>query len=105
MQESIARFGPRPFDDQFRMLAPEGFRDMAIPANRSIFGEDLWQLFRTNLVPLDGLAVGVQQGRPLAPKPIDALDRFAAILANFPCIPLGDGRPDQTVFGSSFNLA
>src|SRR6516165_6906144 len=101
---ALARFAPRPFDDQLRMLAPECLRNMTIPANWSVFGEDLWELFRTNLVPLYCLPVRIQQGRSLSAQPVDALDRFTAVHACFSRIPPGDHRPDQTVLRSGFNL-
>src|SRR6516164_11761689 len=61
----LARLAPRPFDNQFRMVAPERLRDMAIPANGGVLRKDLRQPLRTNLVPLHSLPVRVEQSRAL----------------------------------------
>lgn len=36
---TLASLAPRPFNDEFRVFAPEGFGDVAIPAHREAFAE------------------------------------------------------------------
>jgi hypothetical protein len=43
------------------MFVSEGFRDMAIPANRLLRSEDFRQLRRLELPPFGGFAIGPQK--------------------------------------------
>jgi hypothetical protein len=85
------------------MLAPEGCRHVAIPADRLVSGEDFGKLFGAELLPLCGLKIRAQQGG----RVIDVMkfaDRLAAKDTTLPSIPPRNDIPHQTVCGISLDL-
>jgi hypothetical protein len=86
------------------MFAPESLGDIAIPANRHMSFENFRQFFGSNFVPLLGSAIGPKQRR-LTVMPAQFNERFLAIPARFPFVPLADNVPDKASFGISFYLA
>src|SRR6266487_4437710 len=89
---------------QVRMLASEGFDDVAVPADRPIVVQRLGNLLRGDLAPLDGSAVEGQQGR-LVVVPVDHAEDLLLLwpalqhdpLARPQAGPVGPRRPNRRV--------
>ena len=85
-----------PVNNQFGMLTPKSFCDMAAPADGPVSLEDLRQFFSRELAPLHHLPVRAHQGGPMV-MPMDFAEQLAAVDASSPSVPVGDLRPDQAI--------
>jgi hypothetical protein len=54
---------PGPIYNQLRMHPPESFRDVAVPADGPVRGENFRELFGPEPVPFGGLAIRVHQSQ------------------------------------------
>ena len=85
------------------MQAAEGFRHVAIPADRLVSGEDFGKLFGAELLPLGGLKIRTQQGGRMIDV-VKLADRFTAKNTTLPFIPLRNDIPYQAVCRVSLDL-
>src|SRR5258708_9043826 len=85
------------------MLAAKGFGNVAVPADRPVGAQHFLEFFGGNLVPLDGLEGVVEQGGRMI-VPMDFSERFVAIRAVLPQVPLIDDWPNQTNLRRFLNL-
>src|SRR5271155_2581739 len=94
LQNAHAQWGLRPIHHRFGMFAPKSFGHVAVPAHGPVCSQGLLQLFGRNLVPLNGLALGIDQSWGMI-VPVDFSERLMAVRALLPLIPPVDNRPNQ----------
>lgn len=93
----------RPIGDELGMEAAEGFRNVAIPADRPVGAESLLKFFERDFVPLNGLALLIDQGGRMI-VPVDFPKRLVAVNAGLSFVPAIHNGGNQTSFGCLLNL-
>lgn len=93
----------RPVGDQFRMLTTEGFGNVAVPANGPVRGQGPLKIFERNFIPLDGLALFVNQGGRMI-MPMAFAKRIVTVDALRALVPAIDDGRDQARLGRLLNL-
>jgi hypothetical protein len=93
----------RAVGDELGMLLAEGFRDMAIPADRPVGGQNLLKIFYRNFVPLDSFALRVKEGGRMI-VPVDFTKGLVTENAGFSSVPMIDDAGDQARFRIIFDL-
>jgi hypothetical protein len=83
-----------PVHYQFGMFPPKRLGNVAAPADGPMRLQRFLQLFGRNLVPLNGLALVIDQGRGMI-VPVDFSETFVAIHALLSLIPPVNDRPNQ----------
>jgi len=96
VQAAVDSVSSQQVNNQFGMLTPKSFCDMAAPADGPVSLEDLRQFFSRELAPLHHLPVRAHQGGPMV-MPMDFAEQLAAVDASSPSVPVGDLRPDQAI--------
>src|SRR3989304_3202631 len=90
--------------DELGVLAAEGFRDVAVPADRPVGRENFGKFFRRHLGPLHGAALGVEQRRAMV-VPVDFPERLAAVGALLAGVPGVDDLPYRAGFRVGLDFA
>src|SRR6266581_3219058 len=83
-----------PVHDQFGMFPSKRLGDVAVPANGPVRPQHFLQLFGGDVLPLNGLTVGIDQGRGMI-VPVNFPKRFVTIRAVLSLIPTVYDRPNQ----------
>ena len=93
----------RAVSDHLGMLLAERLRNVAVPANRPVRGHRLLQVVQRHFVPLNGLAIRVDQGWRMV-MPVNFIKRLVTIGARLSRVPIVDDVGDQAGFRSIFDL-
>lgn len=93
----------RPVGDEFRVPATERFGNVAVPANGPVGGQGLLKMVERNLIPLEGLALFVNDGGRMI-MPMDFAKRLVTVKASPALVPAIDQVGDQARLRRLLNL-
>src|SRR5689334_16527738 len=85
------------------MQAPEGLRNVAVPANGPMRDQGLLKILERNLVPLKRFPLLIDQGRRMI-VPVNLTKRLLTVGALHSFVPAADNIGDQTSPGCFLDL-